>query len=374
MYICKRNILKINMKRNIIILVFAITTAAIIFNSCKKDSTNIELSNPDPTTAMMTLAAIGYPNDGGTPTEIASTIDNFLNQDKLATNGDWNRVWGPGISSDNENMIYVVKNEKSIVPEYAIAIRGTNLSSIFDIIEDLDVFDMVQFPTGQTGDMVAYGALDGFNFLTATTDLNNDTLTLLKFLTSLPQISNTTLYVTGHSQGGSLVPLISYWLNNHEDFKDKFIILSYVFAGPSVVNESFKTNFYSATQGETTYHSFVNTLDVMPYYWSNLLEINSKNIPVHVPKDLRKHIDSANTKLENKGLKYYKIATAKPIGNIPIDSSARIPINDTIFNIPIIDTITIYPSDTTLWYFYWMEREHNYNNYLKLLGAEPVVK
>ncbi len=362
------------MKRTILVLAITLISTAVLFNSCKKDSTNIELTTTDPAAVMMTLSAIGYPKDGGSPTEIANTIDFFLNQDKLATNGEWKRVWGPGISSDNENMMYVVKNEKSIIPEYAIAIRGTNLKSIFDIIEDLDVFDLVPFSYGQTGDKVSAGALDGFTFLKETTDPKDNTLTLEKFLSSIPQINNTKLYVTGHSQGGSLVPLISYWLINQDDFKEKFKIISYVFAGPSVVNESFKTNFLGSIQGDTTYNSFENTLDVMPYYWSSILDINSKNIPVHVPNYLRKHIDSSNAELVDKGIKYYKIATAKPIGNIPIDSSARIPIIDTILNIPIDDTLTIYPSDTTLWYLYWMEKEHNYNNYLKLLGAEPLAQ
>jgi len=362
------------MKRHALKTAITFLLVSILFTSCEKNSNNIALENPDPAAAMMTLCAIGYPNEGASQGEIATSIDHFLGQQSLATNGEWKRVWGPGISLDNENMMYVVKNEKSVVPEYAIAIRGTNLPSIFDIIEDLDVFEMVSFPGGKTGDMVSAGALDGFNFLIKTTDPNDDSLTLEKFLTSLPQVNNTRLFVTGHSQGGSLVPLISYWLINHPDFKNKFNILSYVFAGPGVVNESFKNNFYSSSQGELTYHSFANTLDVMPYFWSDLLEINSKNIPVHVPHDFRKHIDPSEVKLANRGIKYFKIDEAKPIGNIPIDSSARIPIKFSNVHSPQADTITIYPSDTTLWYLYWMEKEHNYNNYLKLLGAEPVIE
>lgn len=348
------------MKKSLMFIVILMSLIIVIEGCKKEDNTpDLELGEINIKGEMMTLSAMGYVKDGSSPTEILKTIEDLLDDENLTTKGKWELAWGPGISENNENMLFVAKQKNSDnITEYAISVRGTNLHSAFDLFEDIDVFELVQFPHGEEGDMISYGALDGFNLLLSTKNMGSDNSTLEDFLHTINNTTITTpLYVTGHSQGGSLAPLISYWIKNQNDLKDKFIISTYIFAGPSVVNDSFRNNFIKLFPHDSLFFSYVNSLDIMPYYWSDLLAINSKNIPVHVPLKYRNHNDSSNTKLQEKGIKYYNLAAADTIGNIPIEQ--------THFPDP-------HPGDTTLYYLYWVEKEHNYNNYLTLLGAEPI--
>lgn len=344
------------MKLLSITLVILITVSGFFLQGCKDDNdSNLEIGTPNIAGEMMTLSAIAYIADSSSPEIIKDSIEYQLNNNLLTTKGKWKLAWGPAISLNNENLVFVAKNISAEAPVYAICIRGTNVNSIGDIVEDLNVFRMVEFSFGSSGDSVAKGAMDGFMNLITSKDPTTFK-SLEDYLTSLSLNTKTDLFVTGHSQGGGLAPLMSYWLLKNSQITEKFNVITYAFAGPGWVNKSFRENFISEIQPES-FRMFVNSLDMIPYGYANLPQINSKNIPVHVPLAYRVLIAGADSLLRAEKIVYYNITIADTIGNIPVTSSTPGGLN---------------PSDSIRWYNHWLMVEHNHNNYLKLLDAVPV--
>lgn len=336
-----------------LLIILAFTTV-ILFDSCKKESnTNpddtIEL--PDLKAEMMTLSAIAYLADSSGPDVIKETIINSLKDTILATKGEWKLVWGPGISQLNENLVYVTRNDKS--NSYAIAIRGTSIYSIGDIIEDLDAFNMARVTFGKPEDSVSHGAWTGFKKLLSTQDPESGH-DLEHYLSSI-QESDIPLIVTGHSQGGGLAPIMAYWLMTHDMFSTKFNIHTYAYAGPGWFNKNFKENFNDRLNPSSSFNMMVNSLDAIPYGYADLLGIIENKIPTDVPFDIGAAIIAFDAGLKAKKVKYYNISVADTIGFIPITN---------FLNSKDIDND----------YTHWLAVEHNHNNYLKLLGAEPVDK
>lgn len=328
----------------------------IIFEGCKKDSDPpLEIEEPNLTGVMMTLSAISYVAEDSVD-GIKDSINHFLSVKSLATGGDWQLAWGPVITGVNANLIYVAKNTTGESPAYAIAIRGTNKNSIFDILEDLEVRTLVEFPYGMVGDSVAKGPMEGFVNLLDAKDTKYHT-TLEDYLKTISSTTKIPLFVTGHSQGGGLAPLFAYWLITNDALKDKFVFSTYAFAGPGWFNKSFRDNFLNTLPVDASFQMYVNSLDMIPYGYSNLPGIISGNIPVYVPLEYQIAISLADGLITAAGIKYYNIAVADSIGFFPITSSTP---------------GGILPSDEKEWYKYWLMVEHNHNNYLRLLGVEPV--
>ncbi len=344
------------MKKNILFptISFLLLTI-IIFNGCKKDSDPPDLEEQNLPGVMMTLSAISYVAEASVDS-IKDSINYFLSVESLATGGDWQLAWGPVITGVNANLIYVAKNTTGENPAYAIAIRGTNKNSIFDILEDLKVRTLVEFPYGMIGDSVAKGPMEGFvNLLDAKDTEYNKTLE--EYLKSISTTTKIPLFVTGHSQGGGLAPMFAYWLITNEALKDKFVFSTLAFAGPGWFNKNFRDNFLNTLPVDASFKMYVNSLDMIPYGYSNLAGINAKNIPVYVPPFYRATISFMDSLITDSGIEYYNIAVADSIGFFPITSSTP---------------GGILPSDETPWYNYWLNVEHNHNNYLRLLGVEPV--
>ncbi len=327
-------------------------SAIFLIDACKKDSNSnpdVTIELPDLKAEMMTLSAIAYLADSSGPEIIKETIINSLSDTILATKGEWKLSWGPGISELNENLVYITRNEN--LNGYAIAIRGTNIYSIGDIIQDLDAFNMTRVTFGKQEDSVSHGAWKGFNNLLSTKDPVSGN-TLEEYLLSI-QDSGIPVFVTGHSQGGGLAPLMAYWLMTHDGFSARFYVHTYAYAGPGWFNKSFKENFHSTLASNSSFKMMVNSLDAIPYGYSNILGIIENSIPIEVPIDIGAAIIAFDVELKKKKVKYYNIAVADTIGFIPITS--RLSINN-------IDND----------YTHWLGVEHSHNNYLKLLGAEPV--
>lgn len=344
------------MKKNLILsLIILVSGAILILEGCKKDSTqSLELENPDLSGVMMTLSAISYVADSFPASIIKDSIKHLLADDSLATGGKWILDWGPTVSANNENMIFVAKNTVGDSSSYAVVIRGTNIHSIGDIVEDFDVFKLVSFTYGMAGDSVSKGAMDGLMSLVDVLDPDKST-TLVDYLNSIKTSKRTPLFITGHSLGGGLAPLVTYWLISYSELMEKFEFSTYAFAGPGMVNKTFKENFVNIIPANS-FHMQVNSLDVIPYGYANLPKILSKNIPVHVPLIYRIIISLAQDTLDYRGIVYYDIVVADTIGNIPITPQYN----------------GINPSDTIRWYDHWVGVEHSHNNYLKLLGVKPL--
>lgn len=354
MYLCWLTNPKNKMKKYVLfpVIMFFLLTI-IFFESCKKDSDPIDVDDPNVSGVMMTLSAISYVADSSTYIKpVKDSILHFLAVESLATGGAWQLAWGPGISTGNENLVFVAINTTGDNPEYAIAIRGTNVHSISNILHDLDVFVMVEFPYGMAGDSVARGPMHDFNSLLETKDSVSQT-TLEQFLESISSSTKIPLYVTGHSLGGGLAPMMTYWLVTHDQFNEKFIYSTHAFAGPGWFNKSFRDNFLNNLPEDASFQMQVNSLDMIPYGYSNLAGILVRNVPVQVPIPYRFAITLADGLITAGGLVYYNIAIADSIGSIPITSTS-----------PILDSLE--------WYNHWLMVEHNHNNYLRLLGVKPL--
>ncbi len=339
------------------IILFAIILTFIV--GCKKDSKTDDDFNSDAPNLpgeMMTLSAIAYAADKSTADTIIDSINYYLGDKTLTTNGKWDIAWGPAISSGNANLVYIVKNTTDNITSYAIAIRGTNVSSLADIIQDVDI-KPTEFTFGMPGDSISNGSMTGFTNIINSVDSQNGT-TMEQYLESISSSQKIPLFITGHSQGGGLAPIVAYWVMNHDLFKDKFIFSTYAFAGPGWFNKNFRDNFTNTLPQDASFHMMVNSLDMIPYGYANLPDIKTKNIPVTVPSLYRGVIEVAQELLKIDKAVYYNIAIADTIGNFPITTS---PSGSTL-------------KDSIDWYDHWLLVEHNHNNYLRLLGAVPVRK
>lgn len=331
----------------------------LLASGCKKEPKTdpttppLELEQIEWPGVMMTLSAISYIADMHDTTAIRDSIDTLLLNTSLATGGHWKRVWGPAVSGEKSNMVFVAMMKTSTVPVYAIVIRGTNIASLDGILQDLRVFSLDWFHYGEPDDSVSKGAMQGFDSLMLA---SSGGMNLQTYLSGLSYTQTIPLFVTGHSQGGSLAPLMAYWLVRNQSFAGKFEYHTLAFAGPGVVNEKFKEHLTGAlSSAGGTFQMRVNTKDVIPYFWSDLPGIMTENVPVSVPGLYKLLFHWALDTLQVHQIKYVNINTAIPIGFIPIT-----------------DIGTIHPSDTIKWYDHWLAVEHNHNNYLKLLGV-PVI-
>jgi hypothetical protein len=342
------------MKKILLLSTFTfITLSVVFFGGCQKDSDTPDVNTNMPG-VMMTLSSISYAGEQSSAAVIKDSINLLLSDKSLTTAGDWSLVWGPGITSDQGNLMFVAKSASE--SSYAIAIRGTNILSIQDLIEDLNVLTLEKFPYGKDGDSVSKGAMDGFSNLLVTTDPTSGA-TLEAYLTSVSGDAKNKLYITGHSLGGALSSMLTYWLITNDQLKDKFVFSTYTFASPGFVNKSFRDNFLASLPSDASFDMKANSLDLVPYGYANLSGIMSKNIPVHVPELYRVLISTASLALETQGIEYVSIKTADDIGNIPITATGP-------------GGITA--ADSIQWYDYWVGVEHGTNNYLKLVGATPL--
>jgi hypothetical protein len=348
------------------LILFIILTAITINTSCKKEKEitsepeiNMfaleEAYNSDEAAVIMTLAAIAYTEEGSGVLTIKNSMEALLNDPSLKTKGRWELVWGPGVTSNSSNLIYIAKYDNEAPATYAMVVRGTSIYSLDDIHQDVEVFELVPFTYGITGDSVAKGSMDGLDLLLQTSDPVSGK-TIMEFLPEIVNDSISKMFITGHSQGGALAPLLAYWFITSSGVNQHFQLETYAFAGPSVGNESFVQNFF-ISQPENAYFSMVaNSLDIVPYFWARFDSLVPMHIPAPVPLVYRIFLTAARLELNLKHINYIQLDNQIDIGSFtPIDT------------IP-----NIHPSDTLNWFNKWVWYEHTHNSYLTLLGAKPI--
>ncbi len=344
-------------------LSFFLLLAILVFFACKKNGESILEPIPlpdqgyavDEAAEIMTLAAIAYIAEGEVDSVIKNSIIFQLKNTALATGGNWKLAWGPGISGNKSNLVYIVVDSTSSPMSYAMVVRGTNVKSIDDIIQDFQTFHFVPFTYGLPGDSIARGSMRGLDSLLIVKDPVTGK-TVEGFLNSLPDNGNKKMFITGHSQGGALAPLLAYWFITSSGVVDRYDVEIYAFAGPSVSNQIFKTNFTNSIPATGYFHMVANSLDIVPYFWARHDSLVINNIPAPVPWEYRLLIDLMDDFLDNNHIKYAQLADQIYIGSFPP--------KDTLGN--------IHPHDTLQWYNYWGLTQHRHNNYLKLLNAQPV--
>ncbi len=329
--------------------------------STTQSCTDSNLSGPnplggtsfDPTAAKitMTLASLCYVNENN-PAFMKDSLIIQLSNPNYSTQGNWKLAWGPALSSDQGNMMYIAVDSSEIVPSYCLAIRGTDWCFISNIIQDLFVWKQVKYPYGTANDTVkvAQGTLGGLDTLLQITDPVTGQ-TVHQFISSLPG-GGAPFYVTGHSLGGALATVMSSWFLE-AGFGAKFKLKSYTYAAPSVGNEGYRLyfdNLMSINNAES--HRLINSRDLVPRFCANLQQIINEQIPTTLPPLVQAAIKTTQDYFSDT-IVYKNVAFTQEIGTyIPTHCPGS-------------------PGDLNN-YECWVGFEHDHNNYLRLLNADTT--
>lgn len=205
----------------------------------------------------------------------------------------WTVVWGPNETAA-ENSTYsrafIARNPQT--DEFAVVIRGTNFLS-WDSwsTEDFDTHTTQPLskliPNAPAGAAIAQGTYNGVH------DLNNlqqpasgstPAQTMVEFL---QQAKPGSLYVTGHSLGGTLVPPYFAYLNSQLYGGGPVHNMAlWSFAGLTPGNAGFNTYFTGLFNPQFPWRIH-NTLDIAPNMWgnqANLATLYSPTIPYGEPE------------------------------------------------------------------------------------------
>lgn len=250
--------------------------------------------------------------------------------------GNWMVVWGPAYqfpadshgnpdtSKPVENAMFVAQAldaGNNPLPQYVIAIAGTNKMSVFDwFSEDLDVtpvnWPYVSNPPQPmqitTGDNLGLSMLLKLTSNTPTTP----NITLQQFLAGLPNKSGISLSFTGHSLGGALSPLMTLALmdpNSTLNQSDNVSLNQWASvsllatAGPSIGDQNF-VKYFGSTLGNTgSASSFIwNANDIVPHAWNagTMQQLTSPNNIYNLTLDPSKCLAKVLQNLQQKAAQY----------------------------------------------------------------------
>ena len=203
----------------------------------------------------------------------------------------------------------ICKNTKT--QAYAVGIRGsvmiTTPAGFIDWFNDLDVLKMVDAPAPYPGHC-SKGAWNGYKAIIDT---------IPNFNTYIP--AGSTVYVTGHSLGGSLVPLVALRIADQVPNSN---VIPISFAAPSTFDQTLAT-YFDSKLGSTS-QRYWNTEDFVPYAWSNL-----NNPPSYIDnfsKDpFLKSIFNIYQTVVNGELCYVQVQGSKPMNGtylLPVSPTA----------------------------------------------------
>jgi hypothetical protein len=211
---------------------------------------------------LMTMAGIAY----GKP----SAIPSYLAADTL-TGGDWQPEWIANEISPPVNFAFIARSKST--GAYCIAIRGTYpnpFSAAYwqDASQDNPLQAMQPWPLGSadpydTGPRISGGAAAGFGNLMA---LSNGNQSFEQAVGAIPR--DAMVYVTGHSLGGTLAPVIGLWMTGLPNAIKPIV---YCFAGLTPGNGAFASLFGPGTSLAGRVKRYKNTLDSVPYGWNDVL-------------------------------------------------------------------------------------------------------
>jgi hypothetical protein len=284
---------------------------------------------------LMTLAGIAY----GQPAKIPG----YLTEDPL-TDGDWAITWIAEDSPDPVNFLYIAQSKST--GAYAIAIRGTYPNPFSPAYwegatQDNPIGPMQAWP-GAPGANVSGGTWAGFqNLLT----LSNGASNFAQAVAALP--NGAKLYVTGHSLGGTLTPVIALWL---AELNRGFDITALPFAGMTPGNAAFAALFGPGTALAGRVTRYNNTLDTVPYGWDRVLE--TRNFYQPAPQG----------GLLVEGALAVMALKLVPYGYTAI--GAEVPLPGEVLPIPIDCSIIAYVFENLY--------QHLPDTYLSLLGAPKL--
>lgn len=310
----------------------------------------------------MTLATLAYVSEN-VPANIKADLIEQLQTSSYSTDAQWQLAWGPALSPDNSNLMYVVQNiaEQNV---YALVLRGTDICFLSNLEEDLEVWKLVEYPYSSSPNpnvTVAAGTLQG------ATDLLNIAApnTLSAFLSQLPG-PEIYLFITGHSLGGALATLFTSWaIDTNSQWGNKFRFKIYTFAAPSIGNSAYVGYFQQQLQnaGTESYRVW-NTSDAIPYFWDKFLQLPFIQYPGYSKPGavwaLVFGITGAIQYYFNKySIQYEPVAISYPLDNpAPFPTCQQMP--------------TQTDAEEIEQYACYIESNHATSTYLSLIGAPSV--
>lgn len=207
--------------------------------------------------AFANLCEISYLDAAKIPTALAA----------VTTPGTWSCAWGPVLSSDGANLVYVAtcaEDDQTVLT--AVVVRGTDLDFhdvpglLEQLKQDADVLNMVKWPGGPDGARIAQGTMDGLAKVGAMTWNGHS---LADFLHGV--VGDRPLIVTGHSLGGCLTSVLAPWLRQQLPAAR---IVPVTFAAPSAGNATFAELVHDAAFPDAI--RCYNSLDLIPTAWAGL--------------------------------------------------------------------------------------------------------
>lgn len=296
----------------------------------------------------MTLASLAYVNENNTA-YVKDSLRIQLQNTTYATNGKWVLDWGPALSPDLGNLMYVVKNTSSSPISYAIAIRGTDWCFPSNWKQDILVWEFAQYPYGSQFDSVAEGTLGGLNSLLGLRDSATGR-TLTSYLNNIQ--GNNFMYITGHSLGGALATILTSWFLDN-GYGSRFKMKSYTFAAPSIGNSEYVNHYnqvISSSGSES--HRVINPKDLVPRFWGELDSVIFQQIPTFIPLSIGSVLIAIDGYLGYYNMSYKHVGGRQTLGTI---IPGNCPSGNTFDN-----------------YKCWVTFEHDHNTYLTLLNAPRV--
>jgi hypothetical protein len=196
--------------------------------------------------------------------------------------GNWTVVWGPAIATVDgrvaDHVMFVARRVTGDagLPEFVVAIAGTNMHSLVNLLEDADVGAQEPWQIDKrpaVNEKIARGthsALAKLKDLTPQPSTPGAGRTLMEFLATLAQ-DRVTVNICGHSLGGALAATLALWLhdtgpNGGWNSAGNAVLSVLAIAGPSAGNLWFAG--YSNLRMGPQVTRLVNPLDVIPLHWN----------------------------------------------------------------------------------------------------------
>jgi Lipase (class 3) len=275
---------------------------------------------------LITLSGFAYIDSTPLPGETIAAQENRMRQDidaALAASNyaRWRVVWGPGLSGDRANMLYVAGESGG--NRLAVAIRGTDWSFWLNWIQNFgSLLPLVPFtyvlPSVPAGNpQIAAGTNVGLQLLLGTRASTPDgkQADLTTFLRGSG--GDAEIFVTGHSLGGCLASVLAPSLAQQLGTASNFKV--YTFAAPTAGNHDFAgyyNRLFTDAAGASTAFRVFNDLDIVPYSWASLATIATFYTPAPpCPDTLKQVINRAITIVDSL---YEQVGSAESGGAVPL--------------------------------------------------------
>ncbi|MFA8300286.1 MAG: hypothetical protein ACEPOV_09010 [Hyphomicrobiales bacterium] len=355
---------------------------------CKKEMVAPEKSNTvnlksDPTineaVEMITLGSISSKFINGDREDEAKAL---LADESLATKGNWELIWY-GYKSLESVQAMIVKH-KTIPNTYAVLTTGQSPTNVFAQYQGLYVFgthDFEYVKSSSKAPQIATGLHSLIKLIVETKadcsslGLKDATMwdVFRKITQDLKETDKLTVYVSGHSLGGTNSVMLGTYLHTKfsglENIPDNKINMKvYDFAGPALYCQSMVDYFRNLSND--THISFVSYLystenDVPPNYWPQNLLGMSEELPLSTIMrfTVKEFAKAFNKSLDLAGVQYKQIYEIGEPNRVVLKNLA----DPKTFKVEAGKNITFVDGLTN--YYCW---NHFASSYITSLGGKPV--